>query len=74
MVAKLLEYVNCIIRVCIVLLCPWYVPKIHFYVMVYQYINCVLQLHLSHACVEAMRSMMLSKGLAVLLLRWVTAW
>ena len=39
MVAKLLEYVYCIIRVSIVLLCNWYVPKIQFDLMIFPFVK-----------------------------------
>ena len=69
-VVNFLEYVYCIIRISILLLRHCYVPKIQFYLMIFSLVkkistffhfNCVLQLNISHACVEAMKSMNLSK-------------
>ena len=62
MVAKLMEYVHCIIEVLILLLFHTIsFNDISISKKKSSFINCVLQLHRSPACVEAMISMKLSK-------------
>ena len=68
MLAKL-QYVHPIVKVSIMLLCHWFVPKIQFNLMIFPWVRKTstfltsnLSLHRSYACIEGVRSMKLSRG------------
>ena len=79
MLDKLLEYVYCTIGVSVVLLCRWYVPKIHFYLYIFQgkktsiFKPKILSFHCNCNC-RGHDIYEVKQGLAMLVLGWVTAW